>query len=163
MSDLKSVPERWAAAWSQDNSAAFAELFSPKAVYTDHAFQIIRGGPKTLAQHHNIWRSAHPDFELTIDDSRPILWQEDTITTPGADTKDVWRTNFRTRNRGTFKGDLPRGRKATGKAFVFVGIVDAVVEKRTGLIVQLDEWYTNNGFDEKGPGGLAEYHDLRDD
>lgn len=41
MSDLESIPVRWAAAWSQDNSAAFAELFTPNAVYTDHAFQLV--------------------------------------------------------------------------------------------------------------------------
>ena len=106
-----------------------------------------------MSQHHRIWLSAHPDFELVIDDSRPILWQEDNV-----DGAAVVRANFRTINKGTFTGDLPNGRKGTGKRFVFVGIIDMVIEKTSGLIVQLDEWYTNNAFDSRGEGGLGEYH-----
>ena len=100
---------------------------------------------------------------MTVDLSRPVLWREDVAPHDNGKTVEVIRANFRTINKGTFEGrDLPNGRKPSGKKFVFVGIVDMIVERETGLIVQLDEWYTNNAFDTKGDSGLEEYNIVKD-
>ena len=50
---------------------------------------------------------------------------------------------FRTDNKGTLLKDLPR-KKATGNPFLFKGVVEVVVDKATGLIHELDEWYCSN-------------------
>lgn len=139
MSDLESIPERWAAAWSQDNSAAFAELFNPKAVYTDHAFQIVS---TNIREHHKIWRAANPDFKVILDPSTPIWWAS------GLDEHGKKAScSFRTINYGTFTGDLPT-RKASGKSFQFSAMLHLTIEE--GLIVSMDEFYRDT-FDESVP------------
>jgi hypothetical protein len=91
---------------------------------------------------------------MTVDTAtRPVLYQVDERN------GNLVHVNFRTINRGTFEGDLPRGRKATGRKWEFVGIIDMVVERGSGLVLRLDEWYTNNGFDHL-EGGLEGYHSL---
>lgn len=136
MSDLKSIPERWAAAWSKDNSAAFAELFSPKAVYTDHAFQIVSSN---IRDHHKVWRAANPDFKVILDPSTPIWWASD-LDEHGKNAS----CSFRTINYGTFTGDLP-ARKASGKSFQFSAMLHLTI--KDGLIVSMDEFYRDT-FDE---------------
>lgn len=139
MSDLKSIPECWAAAWSQENSSAFAQLFSPKAVYTDHAFQIVS---TNIRDHHKIWRAANPDFKVILDSSTPIWWSSDF----GQQGKNA-SCSFRTINYGTFTGDLPT-RKASGKSFQFSAMLHLTIED--GLIVSMDEFYRDT-FDESVP------------
>ena len=87
---------------------------------------------------------------MTVDGSRPVFWDD-------SDPKVV-RCSFRTINKGTWKEDL-HVHKASGKRFVFVGVIDLVIDRESGLIMELDEWYTNNGFDTKE--SLDEYHALR--
>ena len=53
--------------------------------------------------------------------------------------------SFRTHNTGVFANDLPK-RKASGKRFWFLGVVDFVVNE-DGLIEQVNEWYSTD-FDE---------------
>jgi hypothetical protein len=50
---------------------------------------------------------------------------------------------FKTDNAGTLMNDLPRT-KATGKPFLFKGIVEFVVDEATGLIEEVEEWYCSN-------------------
>ena len=50
---------------------------------------------------------------------------------------------FRTDNKGTLVNDLPR-KKASGKPFFFRGVVEVVVEEASGLIDELEEWYSHN-------------------
>lgn len=139
MSDIKSIPELWATAWSQDNSAAFAELFSPNAVYTDHAFQLVS---TNIRDHHKIWRTANPDFKVILDPSTPIWWASD-LDEQGKKAS----CSFRTINYGTFTGELPR-RKPSGKSFQFSAMLHLTIED--GLIVSMDEFYRDT-FDESVP------------
>jgi len=48
--------------------------------------------------------------------------------------------SLRTINRGTLEKDLP-SKKASGKSFVFQGVVDFTVDD-DGLIDSVNEWYT---------------------
>ncbi|KAI7775171.1 hypothetical protein LA080_007315 [Diaporthe eres] len=139
MSDLKSIPERWAAAWSQDNSAAFTELFSPKAVCTDHAFQVVS---TNISGHHKIWRAANPDFKVILDPSTPIWW-----ATGLEENGKNGSCSFRTINYETFTGDLPT-RKASGKSFQFSTKLHLTI--KDGLIVSMDEFYRDS-FDGSVP------------
>lgn len=139
MSDLESIPERWAAAWSQDDSAAFEALFSPKAVYTDHAFQVVS---TNIREHHKIWRTANPDFKVVLDPSTPIWWAGDTDKNGKKSS-----CSFRTINRGTFTGGLPT-KKASGKSFQFSAMLHLTIQD--GLIVSMDEFYRDT-FDESVP------------
>ena len=138
-----SVPEKWAAAWSvnpPDEAAAIAwsKLYSQKATYTDHAFQIIRQGPATLKKHFEIWREAMPDFEMQIATSMPSEVLPDGRT----------RYSIRTHNTGTFTGPFPRF-ATSGKKFYFLAVVDMVVNK-DGLIDDVEEWYHTQFDDTKG-------------
>lgn len=142
------VPQRWAEAWSgnpSDENAVriWENLYSLKAVYTDHAFQIIRQGRQTLGRHWEIWRTANPDFVLTIAQSMPVETLADGRT----------RYSIRTHNSGTFTGEFPR-HKASGKKFYFRAVVDLVVNQE-GLIDSVEEWYCPN-FD--ATNGVNEYH-----
>ena len=98
---------------------------------------------------------------MIIDDSRPVHWSEGNV-----DGEDVVYVSFRTINRGTFEKDLPNT-KASGKRFWFIGVIDLEVERESGLVRRLDEWYTNNRFDSKSDGqhgkggGLEEYNVMR--
>ncbi|KAI8184330.1 hypothetical protein K4K51_012631 [Colletotrichum sp. SAR 10_75] len=69
MTSIESIPEKWAAAWSANDSAAFAKLFAPQAMYTDHAHQLIT---TKLEDHHRVWRNANPNFKVIVDPSTPI-------------------------------------------------------------------------------------------
>lgn len=143
-----SVPQRWAEAWSatppnEAAAQAWQNLYSPSAVYTDHAFQITRKGRQTLKRHWEIWRTAMPDFVLTIAESTPSEVLPDGRT----------RYSIRTNNNGTFTGEFPR-RKASGNKFYFRAVVDLVVSKE-GLIDSIEEWYTPN-FD--ATNGVEQYH-----
>lgn len=148
-----SVPEKWVEAWSTypaDDAASFAwqNLYSDKARYTDHAFQIVREGPQTLRQHFRIWRTAMPDFKMEIAEAFP----EETLS----DGRK--RYSIRTHNTGTFTGTFPR-REPSGKKFYFRGVVDLVVGQ-DGLIDDVEEWYCFN-FD--ATKGLHEFHFRSDD
>ena len=96
---------------------------------------------------------------MTVDENRPIFWDveedgDEDREGEGEGKKGVVRCSFRTINKGTWKEDL-LVHKASGKRFVFVGVIDLVVEKESGLIRGLEEWYTNNRFDtmEEGEAG----------
>lgn len=149
---ITTLPQRWAAAWSQTDPEQWVSLYTPNATYTDHAFQFTRQGRPQFERHFNLWRTSNPDFIMTIDENRPMFWNASDL-----DGKVV-HCSFRTINRGTFKEDLPT-KKATGKTFVFIGVIDMVIERKNGLITQLDEWYTNNSFDEKEK--LEDYKSFR--
>lgn len=138
------LPTQWANAWSQPNTQPWTALYAPSATYTDHAFRITRTGHDLLARHHKIWRTANPDFTLTVDTTRPVWWN-------GDDARQNGRYSFRTVNRGTFEKDLP-SRKASGRKWEFSAVVDLVV--KSGLVVKVDEWYTVE-FDRSVP--VAEY------
>lgn len=130
------IPQKWASAWSGDSISAWQALYSPTAIYTDHAFQIVRQGRETLGLHWNIWRTAIPDFQLTIAETFPAENLSDGKV----------RYSIRTNNSGTFVKDLP-SRKARGRKFHFRAVVDLVVNAE-GLIESVEEWYCSN-FDEK--------------
>ena len=50
---------------------------------------------------------------------------------------------FKTDNQGTLSNDLPR-KKATGKEFLFKGLVEFIVDEESGLIEVVEEWYCSN-------------------
>ncbi len=68
------------------------------------------------------------------------------------------RCSFRTINRGTFLYDLPN-KKASGKYFSFRGSVDFVIDEESGLIEEVNEWYSWNFH---GSKDVSEYHTLED-
>ncbi|KAJ0361252.1 hypothetical protein COL26b_013788 [Colletotrichum chrysophilum] len=140
MTSIESIPEKWAAAWSDNDSAAFANLFAPQAVYTDHAHQLIT---TKLEDHHRVWRNANPNFKVIVDPSTPIWWARDNADNYGKRAS----CSFRTINTGTFMESLPR-KVASGKNWSFVAMVHLSVED--GLITQLDEFYRDS-FDEGVP------------
>lgn len=138
MSDLKSIPERWAAAWSQDNSATFTELFGDKAFYTDHASQVVS---TNISGNHKIWRAANPDFKVILDSSTPISWSSN------LDQQGKMSVVASGLNYGTFTEDLPT-RKAPGKSFQFSTMLHFTM--KGSLIVSMDEFYRDT-FDESVP------------
>ncbi|KAJ3955778.1 hypothetical protein N0V92_007686 [Colletotrichum tropicale] len=140
MTSIESIPEKWAAAWSANDSAAFAKLFAPQAVYTDHAHQLIT---TKLEDHHRVWRNANPNFKVIVDPSTPVWWTRDNADVDGKKTS----CSFRTINTGNFMESLPR-KVASGKNWSFVAMVHLSVED--GLITQLDEFYRDS-FDEGVP------------
>lgn len=97
---------------------------------------------------------------MTVDESRPIFWAEDSDkdSDEGSSGQGLVRCSFRTINKGTWKNDL-HVHKASGKAFVFVGVIEMVIERESGLVRELEEWYTNNGFDTMERG--LEGYDVR--
>jgi hypothetical protein len=151
--DIKTMPERWVAAWSTDDSGPWVAMYKPNGTYIDHAFQIRRSGHKTLQRHHDLWRTANPDFVMTLVPGSPIWWSSDTNEETGNGS-----CSFRTINEGTFKNDLHRF-KASGKKFEFRGVIDIVIEG--GLIKELNEWYSQTPFDSSQP--LGKYHTLSDE
>ena len=77
----------------------------------------------------------------------------DVSATAGAKRK---RRSIRTANRGTFQNDLPR-KKASGKKFEFMGVVDLVIDEQDELAERVDEWYPWE-FDWVGDGGEQAYN-----
>ncbi|KAK3657511.1 hypothetical protein LTR56_002285 [Elasticomyces elasticus] len=121
---------KWAAAWSQTSPQIWTSLYTPSATYTDYAFGFIRRGHAGLKSHFEIWRTAHPDFLMTVTEA----W-------PGIDLGDgLVKYSIRTSNQGTFTNDLPT-LKASGKKFDFYAVVDLVVRSEDGLVVKVEEWY----------------------
>lgn len=151
--NIKTLPERWTAAWSSDDTKNWVALYKTNGTYIDHAFQIRRSGSKVLERHHKIWRTANPDFVMTLVPNAPIFWSSDTDEEAGNGT-----CSFRTINKGTNRNDLP-SYKASGKAFEFRGAIDMVIEG--GLIKELNEWYTHTPFDKTKT--VEQYHSLADE
>ena len=150
--DIKSIPQRWTELWSTNDTDEWVELFAPDGKYIDHAFQICRQGHKTLARHHQLWRTANPDFLMTIAPDSPVWWSPDVDEKTGHG-----KCSIRTINKGTNKADLPTV-KATGKAFEFTGVVDMVFDG--GKIKELQEWYTQKPFGQAV--GVEGYHTVAD-
>lgn len=151
--DIKSIPERWVAAWSSNDIENWVGLYTADGTYIDHAFQIRRSGRQVLARHHKIWRTANPDFVMTVVPNSPIWWSSDTNEETGNGS-----CSFRTINRGTNKANLPT-HKATGKRFEFRGVIDMVIEG--GLIKEMNEWYSQTPFDQTKP--MEQFHSLSDE
>ncbi|EQB54905.1 hypothetical protein CGLO_05218 [Colletotrichum gloeosporioides Cg-14] len=118
MISRESIPEKWAAVWSDNDSAAFAKLFAPQAVYTDHAHQLIT---TKLEDHHRVWRNANPNFKVIFDPSTPIWWARDNADNDGKKTS----CSCRTINTGTFMESLPR-KVASGKNWSFTAMVHLI-------------------------------------
>ena len=144
-----SVPHRWAEAWSSpDPYTSWLALYAPTATYTDHAFFIRRTGIPILKRHINIWRTSIPDFTMEIERVY------DNLKAPDGKR----RCSTRTINRGTFLHDLV-SKKASGKNFSFRGVVDFVIDEESGLIEEVNEWYSWK-FDESTD--VSEYDTLED-
>lgn len=143
MASIKTLPERWLATWSANNSSEWVALYKPDGVYIDHAFQIRAKGSKALDRHHKIWRTANPDFVMTLVPDSRIWWSADTDEHTGNGV-----CSFRTINRGTNEknhwDDAPAGKK-----FEFRGVIDMVIEG--GLIKELTEWYSHKPFQDSKP------------
>lgn len=150
--DIKSIPARWVEAWSSDDPKPWVDMYTTDAVYIDHAFQSHRSGHKVLTRHHGLWRTANPDFSMTLVPDAPVWWSADTDVSAGNGT-----CSFRTINKGTFKNDLLHF-KPTGKNFEFRGVIDMVIEG--GKIKQLNEYYSHRPFSDSTP--IAEYNKLED-
>ncbi|KAJ9611971.1 hypothetical protein H2200_003566 [Cladophialophora chaetospira] len=132
--DAAGLADRWAEGWSSDDSSPWLSLYSPRMKYTDHAFQIVRiGTDSTLPTHWKIWRTAIPDFRMTITSVYPVLQLGN----------GRLKVIFKTDNAGTFENDLPRT-KASGKPFLFKGVVEFVLDEASGLIDEVEEWYCSN-------------------
>ncbi|KAK1724945.1 hypothetical protein CaCOL14_010643 [Colletotrichum acutatum] len=134
MTPEETLPERWVAAWSTDDPAAFAQLFKPNAVYIDHGSQLH---VTRMDNHHRVWRNAVPDFTAVLDPSTPIWWAKKN----GDDGKERTTCVFRSLMNGTFLGSLPR-KAATGAGWCFVAMVCMEIED--GLILKLDEFYRDS-------------------
>jgi hypothetical protein len=132
--DATGIANRWAEAWSAKESSAWLSTYSPRAKYIDHAFQIVRiGTDSVLPSHWKIWRTAIPDFVMTVTCVYPP------VQLGNGKAKVIFRTD----NKGTLENDLPR-KKATGKPFLFKGVVELVVDEASGLIEELEEWYSGS-------------------
>ena len=125
-------------------------MYAPRARYVDHAFQIVRiGRDSILPLHWQIWRTSIPDFVMTITSVYPA------VQLGNGKVKVIFRTD----NKGTLVNDLPR-KKATGKPFLFEGVVEFVVDEASGLIEELDEWYSYNF---ELAGSVKEDYNLKED
>ncbi|KAJ0103829.1 uncharacterized protein J7T55_000456 [Diaporthe amygdali] len=133
MTSPETMPERWAAAWSNNDSAAFAKLFAPQAVYTDHAYQLII---TKIENHHRGWRRANPNFKAILDPSTPIWWAKD-----HSENDRKMSCSFRTIMTGTFSESLP-SKPASGKDWCFSAMVHLAMED--GLITRCDEFYRDS-------------------
>lgn len=140
---LSLIAYKWAAAWGADTPTAWLALYAPNAIYIDHAFQIRRSGDTILKRHWEIWRRSIPHFVMDIE-------RIDFTDRPNA-------ISIRTVNKGKLENDLP-SKKASGKPFVFRGVVDFVVNDE-GLIESLEEWYTWDFGEGKD---VKDYHSLLD-
>ncbi|KAK5175764.1 uncharacterized protein LTR77_000904 [Saxophila tyrrhenica] len=122
--------ETWASAWSQTSPSVWTSIYTPTATYTDYAFGFIRRGHGGLKQHFDLWRTAHPDFQIIVLETWPA------IDLGNGRTKH----SIRTKNVGTFTNDLP-SMKASGRKFEFYAAVDLVMREEDGLIEEVEEWY----------------------
>lgn len=66
--------------------------------------------------------------------------------------------SFRIINKGTLIHDLP-SKKASGKKFSFSGAVDLIIDGESGLIEEVNEWYSWSFDNSKD---VSEYHTLDD-
>ena len=130
MKVAKNIGIKWAAAWSQSDPINWANIYAEDATYTDYAFGFIRRGKAGLKDHFNIWRKAHPDFEMIVLEVWPAIDMDD----------GHMKTSIRTKNVGTFTKDLP-SMKASGRKFEFYAVVDLVFRNGDGLVVKVEEWY----------------------
>jgi SnoaL-like domain len=62
--DVIAVAERFCAGWTSLDAEAFSMLFAPEGYYTDIAFGITRRGRDHVREHHQIWRTAVPEFAM---------------------------------------------------------------------------------------------------
>ncbi|KAH7234248.1 hypothetical protein B0J15DRAFT_554784 [Fusarium solani] len=143
----ETLPQRWVAAWSADDPAAFAHLFAPNAIYIDYGSQLHR---TRMDNHHKSWRKAIPNFTAVLDPSTPIWWAKSDIVGGKARTSCAFRVIM----NGTFLGSLPL-KSATGKDWHMVAMVSMEIED--GLIVRLGEFYRDS-FEK----GVPEDQFLRD-
>ena len=143
------IVDKWVARWSGEDASPWVSLYSTRAKYTDHAFLIVRIGRETLKQHWEIWHASIPDFVMEA----TSIWPEESL--PDGKT----RVTLRTKNSGTLLHDLP-SKKASGKPFSFAGVVDLVIDKKSGLIEKVDEWYSYK-FDLASSEG--DYHHKADE
>lgn len=149
---LFDLATRWTAAWGGNNSTDWVALYTPKATYIDHAFQIRRTGSDILRRHWDNWRTAIPDFTMEMEGFYVPLKEG------GGDAADKAETvmfSVRTVNKGTFVKDLPI-KKASGRKFIFRGVVDFRVN-RAGLIETIEEWYSWDFGEGKD---VTEFHSL---
>jgi len=148
----ESIAHRWAAGWaSLDPHPSWLSLYAPRATYIDHAFFIRRTGLSILKRHFNIWKTAIPDFTMEIEHLYNDCSQEGLPA-------GMRKCSLRTINRGTFLHDLP-SKKASSKNFSFRGVVDLVIDEESGLIEEVNEWYSWNFDNSKD---VTEYHTLED-
>lgn len=94
---IETLPQRWVAAWSADDAAAFSHLFAPNAIYIDYGSQLHR---TRMDNHHKSWRKANPNFTAVLDPSTPIWWAKGDIV----DGKVRTSCAFRVIMNGTFRG-----------------------------------------------------------
>jgi len=146
--ELYSLACCWASAWGGSGPADWVALYTPNATYTDHAFQIRRTGTALLERHWHIWRTAIPDFVMEIERFNIPMEVK-------PDVENMLTFSVRTINRGTLLRDLP-SKKASGKEFVFRGVVDFKVNG-DGLIENIEEWYT---WDFGEGRDVKDYHSL---
>ena len=73
----------------------------------------------------------------------------------GIDEDETVAFSIRTTNKGSFVNDLP-SKKASGKKFVFRGVVDFQVNGE-GLIKSVEEWYSWDFGEGKD---VTEFHSL---
>ncbi len=66
---------------------------------------------------------------------------------------------FKTDNEGTLSNDLPR-KKATGKEFLFKGVVEFIVDEESGLIEEVEEWYC---FNFELASSVEQHYNLKED
>jgi hypothetical protein len=101
-------------------------------------------------RHWEIWRTAIPDFTMEVEHFHIPQKKES-----GIDEDETVAFSIRTTNKGSFVNDLP-SKKASGKKFVFRGVVDFQVNGE-GLIKSVEEWYSWDFGEGKD---VTEFHSL---
>jgi steroid delta-isomerase-like uncharacterized protein len=91
--------------WNKGNLSVADELFAPTYAHHDPSTPDLGRGAESEKKRASLYRTAFPDFQLTIDD----------ITADGETVTARWSC------RGTHKGDLS-GIAPTGKQFNISGI-----------------------------------------
>jgi steroid delta-isomerase-like uncharacterized protein len=91
--------------WNKGNLSVADELFAPNYVHHDASTPDVGLGPESEKKRATLYRTAFPDFRLTIED---IIAEGETVVAR-------WSC------RGTHKGDLS-GIAPTGKPFTISGI-----------------------------------------
>lgn len=140
---LRLIPEKWCAAWSQDNFSQYIPLYSPTATYTDHALRQIYKTHSSFRQHFIDRRTANTEFKVTLhsdsESGSPVYWSDSIVD-------DTARAMFRVICEGTNVRDM-MGSKLSGKSFRVEGVVEIVIRKGDGLVLRVEEWYSRD-FDE---------------